>query len=124
MDQTAEQVVVERELTIAASPETVWQFLVDPEKAVRWMGEACSFDARPGGEYRCDVIPGHTASGEFVVKRLDFKIGEISCPTKYFPEASSIDFVRSSKYGLGCLWNSVLFVAAKAGVYTPRFLKK
>jgi uncharacterized protein YndB with AHSA1/START domain len=66
MERTAEQVVVERELTIAASPETVWQFLVDPVKAVRWMGQACSFDARPGGDYRCDVIPGHTASGEFV----------------------------------------------------------
>jgi uncharacterized protein YndB with AHSA1/START domain len=66
MERTAEQIVVERELTIAASPETVWQFLVDPEKAVRWMGQVCSFDARPGGDYRCDVIPGHRASGEFV----------------------------------------------------------
>ena len=66
MQATTETTSVEREIAIAASPETVWQFLVDPEKAVRWMGEACSFHARPGGEYRCDVIPGHTASGEFV----------------------------------------------------------
>ncbi len=35
-----------------------------------------------------------------------FRIGEISCPTKYFPEASSINFTRSVKYGLGCLWVS------------------
>ena len=33
----------------------------------------------------------------------DFLIGEVSCPTKYFPEASSINFTRSLKYGLGVL---------------------
>ncbi len=32
-----------------------------------------------------------------------FDIAEVTCPTKYFPEASSINFVRSSKYGLGVL---------------------
>jgi uncharacterized protein YndB with AHSA1/START domain len=66
METTAETTSVERELTIAASPETVWQFLVDPDKATRWMGQAADFDPRPGGLYRVDVIPGHTASGEFV----------------------------------------------------------
>jgi uncharacterized protein YndB with AHSA1/START domain len=66
MAKTAEKVSLEREIAIAASPETVWEFLVDPDKATPWMGQACSFDARPGGEYRCDVIPGHTARGEFV----------------------------------------------------------
>lgn len=39
----------------------------------------------------------------------DWVIGEVSCPTKYFEEASSINFIRSVKYGLGCLWVSVLF---------------
>ena len=38
-----------------------------------------------------------------------YKIGEISCPTKYFPEASSINFWRSSKYGLSCLLTSLKF---------------
>ena len=33
-----ETTVVERELAIAASPETVWEFFVDPEKMTRWMG--------------------------------------------------------------------------------------
>lgn len=33
----------------------------------------------------------------------DFKIGEISCPTKYFDDASSINFSRSVTYGLGCM---------------------
>jgi uncharacterized protein YndB with AHSA1/START domain len=66
MARTAEKASLRREVAIAASPQTVWEFLVDPQKATRWMGQKCSFDARPGGAYRCDVIPGHTASGEFV----------------------------------------------------------
>jgi glycosyltransferase involved in cell wall biosynthesis len=39
----------------------------------------------------------------------NYKIGEISCPTKYFPEASSINFTRSLKYGLGCMSTSLKF---------------
>jgi uncharacterized protein YndB with AHSA1/START domain len=62
----AETTSVEREIAIAASPETVWQFLVDPQKATRWMGQAASFDLRPGGLYRVEVVPGNTARGEFV----------------------------------------------------------
>jgi glycosyltransferase involved in cell wall biosynthesis len=38
-----------------------------------------------------------------------FSIGEISCPTKYFPEASSINFRRSVTYGLGVVSTSVLY---------------
>jgi glycosyltransferase involved in cell wall biosynthesis len=37
-----------------------------------------------------------------------FRIGEITCPTKYFAEASSINFRRSLKYGLGCLRVSIV----------------
>jgi uncharacterized protein YndB with AHSA1/START domain len=66
VDATTETTSVERELAIAASPETVWQLLTDPDQAVRWMGQAATFDVRPGGGYRVEVIPGHTASGEFV----------------------------------------------------------
>jgi uncharacterized protein YndB with AHSA1/START domain len=60
------ETAVERTIAIDASPETVWQFLVDPEKTTAWWGMTASFDPRPGGEYRIEVIPGHTASGEFV----------------------------------------------------------
>lgn len=38
-----------------------------------------------------------------------YEIAEITCPTKYFPEASSINFLRSSKYGWGVLWTSVQY---------------
>ncbi len=40
--------------------------LVEPDQAIRWMGQTATFDLRPGGRYRVDVIPGHSASGEFV----------------------------------------------------------
>ena len=45
-----------------------------------------------------------------------FDIGEISCPTKYFPEASSISFKRSVRYGLGVLWTSLKFRMQKMGL--------
>jgi glycosyltransferase involved in cell wall biosynthesis len=45
-----------------------------------------------------------------------FRIGEVSCPTKYFPEASSINFNRSVVYGLGVLRTSVQFRLARMGL--------
>tara|TARA_B100000959_G_scaffold107806_1_gene113560 strand:- start:1169 stop:1927 length:759 start_codon:yes stop_codon:yes gene_type:complete len=42
-----------------------------------------------------------------------FEIGEISCPTKYFPEASSINFIRSVEYGFGVLITSLQFFLSK-----------
>ena len=66
MDATTETTTVEREISIDASPETVWEFLVDPDKATRWMGQSATLEAEPGGLYRVEVIPGHTARGEFV----------------------------------------------------------
>jgi len=44
-----------------------------------------------------------------------FPIGEVSCPTRYFPEASSINFSRSVKYGLGVVATSVKFFLQKRG---------
>lgn len=49
----------------------------------------------------------------------DFRIGEVSCPTKYFPEASSINFKRSVKYGFGVLGTAVQFRLAKMGIVSP-----
>jgi glycosyltransferase involved in cell wall biosynthesis len=40
---------------------------------------------------------------------FNYRIGELSCPTKYFPEASSINFRRSVRYGLGVLVTSIKF---------------
>jgi uncharacterized protein YndB with AHSA1/START domain len=66
MESTAESTAVEREVAIDASPETVWEFLTDSEKATRWMGMNATFEPRPGGLYYCEVIPGHVAKGEYV----------------------------------------------------------
>jgi glycosyltransferase involved in cell wall biosynthesis len=46
---------------------------------------------------------------------FDFPIGEVSCPTRYFEEASSINFSRSVKYGLGVLATSVKFFLQRRG---------
>ena len=51
-----------------------------------------------------------------------FAIGEISCPTRYFPEASSINFRRSCTYGLGVLGTSIVFRLWKWGLAKPSFL--
>src|SRR5262249_24694055 len=48
--------------------------------------------------------------------KFGFRIGEVSCPTKYFEEASSINFRRSVKYGLGVLGTTLQFVFQKWGL--------
>lgn len=53
-----------------------------------------------------------------------FNIGEISCPTKYFPEASSINFRRSVIYGLGVIKVSFEFRMAKMKIRQPSYLRK
>jgi glycosyltransferase involved in cell wall biosynthesis len=45
-----------------------------------------------------------------------YEIGEISCPTRYFDDASSINFSRSVTYGIGVLLTSIKFVLHKTGV--------
>jgi glycosyltransferase involved in cell wall biosynthesis len=51
---------------------------------------------------------------------LDYTIAEISCPTKYFAEASSINLFRSIKYGLGCLYTALTFRLAKMNFITSK----
>lgn len=46
----------------------------------------------------------------------DYPVAEITCPTKYFPEASSINFSRSVRYGFGCLKTAIQFRLAKMGM--------
>ncbi len=54
----------------------------------------------------------------------NFDIAEITCPTKYFEEASSINFKRSAIYGLGVLKVSFQYRLAKWKIFTPAYLKK
>ncbi len=51
-----------------------------------------------------------------------FRIGEVSCPTKYFEEASSINFRRSVNYGFGVLATTLQFALQRIGLlHLPRF---
>jgi uncharacterized protein YndB with AHSA1/START domain len=57
---------VEREVRIAARPETVFEFFTDPEKQVLWMGRRAELDPRPGGIYDVEISDRSHALGEFV----------------------------------------------------------
>lgn len=73
-------------------------------------------------------LPLHANSEDFVFDNqmlaqivwFGYRIGEVSCPTKYFEEASSINFRRSVIYGLGVLKTSLQFRLAKAGLCKGR----
>jgi len=70
-----------------------------------------------------ELLPLSANSDDFVFDNqviaqavvFDFRIGEISCPTKYFKEASSISFRRSVRYGLGVLSTTLRFTAHSLG---------
>lgn len=47
---------------------------------------------------------------------FNYRVGEISCPTRYFPEASSINFSRSVKYGFGVLGTAIKFRFQRMGL--------
>jgi len=74
-----------------------------PGKAIPW-GHPAVFPP-------VETLPLHENSDDFIFDNqmlaqavaFGFSIGEVSCPTKYFPEASSIDFRRSVTYGFGVL---------------------
>jgi glycosyltransferase involved in cell wall biosynthesis len=74
-----------------------------------------------------EALPLLSNSDDFVfdnqiiaqIVALDLAIGEISCPTKYFPEASSINFRRSVVYGLGVLRTSFLYRLWRMGILKP-----
>ena len=54
----------------------------------------------------------------------NFEIGEITCPTKYFEEASSINLRRSITYGLGVLKVSILYFLTKLKIYKWKLLTR
>ncbi|MCP4349055.1 MAG: glycosyltransferase family 2 protein [Desulfobacterales bacterium] len=51
---------------------------------------------------------------------FDYTIAEVSCPTKYFPEASSINLTRSIKYGFGCLFTGLDFRLSRMGIKSSK----
>lgn len=71
-----------------------------------------------------ETLPLNECSDDFVFDNqmlaqaaaFGFRIGEISCPTRYFPEASSINFRRSVVYGFGVLGTSLKFRLHRSGI--------
>ncbi|MHC4418788.1 MAG: glycosyltransferase family 2 protein [Planctomycetota bacterium] len=55
---------------------------------------------------------------------LDYKIAEVSCPTRYFAEASSIDFGRSLRYGFGCLRTAIKYRLAKMNLIRSKLFQR
>jgi glycosyltransferase involved in cell wall biosynthesis len=74
-----------------------------------------------------ETLPLHACSNDFVFDNemiaqtawYKFRIGEISCPTKYFPDASSINFRRSCVYGLGVLKTTLDYRLSRWGLKRP-----
>jgi uncharacterized protein YndB with AHSA1/START domain len=58
--------VVHREIRIDADPATVFEFLIDPAKMVRWMGTEAVLDPRPGGDYRVNINGHERVRGEVI----------------------------------------------------------
>ncbi len=58
--------LVEREIRVEASPETVFGFFTDPEKIVRWLGRGATLDPRPGGVFRINSVADYFTEGEYV----------------------------------------------------------
>jgi len=75
-----------------------------------------------------ETLPLNEASDDFVFDNqvlvqavsFGFRIGEVSCPTRYFPEASSINFRRSVQYGFGVLATAMTYRLHKWGVVRSR----
>jgi glycosyltransferase involved in cell wall biosynthesis len=75
-----------------------------------------------------DALPWQSNSDNFVFDNEilaqaiigGFSIGEVSVPTRYFPEASSIDFRRSVRYGMGVVRTTMLAFLARTGLFTHR----
>lgn len=75
-------------------------------------------ESLPLGENSDDFVFDNEMLGQ--ITYAGFIIGEVTCPTKYFKEASSINFKRSTKYGLGVLRVSITFRLCKWGLMKSR----
>ncbi len=74
-----ESLVVRREVQVAAPPATVFAFLTDPDKILRWIGTEAKVEPQPGGLYLVNVQGKHKARGRFTevvpVHRLAYSFG-------------------------------------------------
>jgi uncharacterized protein YndB with AHSA1/START domain len=91
--ETAAAVV--RELQIDAAPETVYEFLVDPDRMIQWMGSKAELEPRPGGIFRVDLNGRNVGRGEYVEldppSRVVFTFGWEGGTSVVEPGASTVE---------------------------------
>ena len=82
---TGEETDIEREIFIAAAPETVFRFLVDPTLMADWIGLTHTLEPHPGGMFRVEVSEGNVARGVYTEvippRRVVFTWGWESAPS-------------------------------------------
>jgi glycosyltransferase involved in cell wall biosynthesis len=86
---------------------------------------------RAWGRKVLESLPLRACSNDFVFDNqmlvqcveFGFRIGELSCPTRYFPEASSINLPRSVEYGLGVLATGLAYRCKRLGLANPVILR-
>jgi uncharacterized protein YndB with AHSA1/START domain len=87
--------IVEREIRIEASPETVYDFFVDEDKMIQWMGRKADLEPRPGGTFHVDLNGKHIAHGEYVdldpPHRVVFTFGWEGDTSVVKPGASTVE---------------------------------
>ena len=92
---TGQEDALEREIRIAARPETVFAFFTDPEKMLRWKGIRADIDPQPGGIYRVDIDGQHIARGQYVEvvphSRVVFTWGWENAGDTPLPGASTVE---------------------------------
>jgi uncharacterized protein YndB with AHSA1/START domain len=94
-EQSRTEGLVEHEVRVAASPDSVFEYFVDPTKMVMWMGTEATLDPRPGGV--CRINPSGQAAmlGEFVEvdrpRRIVFTWGWETAAFKTPPQSTLVE---------------------------------
>jgi len=87
--------VIEREISISATPVTIFPYLTEPEMITRWIGITAELDPRPGGIFRIDVTGQDITSGSYVEvapsSRVEFTWGWESEDTMSTPGTSTVE---------------------------------
>lgn len=100
---TTGEAMVEQEVRIEASPETVYAYLTDPELIVKWMGRSVALEARPGGLFRCEMNDNDIFRGEIVElvphSRVVFTFGWEAPGSPIPPGASTVEITLAAESG-------------------------
>ncbi len=118
MGASADADAVVCEITIDATPETIFDLLTDPDKMIRWMGATAKLVPQPGGVYAVDINDKALMRGEFVEvepgRRVVFTFGWEGQPIAPGSTTVQIDLVADGTGTLVRLTHSGLPVAARS----------